>query len=904
MKHLSRWHLNPLSAAILAVVRGVFLGWVPSKSRRISFDAAGHVRRFIIDAPEIALSELGAGKQSWVTLTREGKFTDPRYGEFEISADMLSKMVKNFSANVYGQKIFIDIAHKPNDGAAGEVIKLSHERKRLRALVQWTPLGVDAINNKGYSYMSIEYDENFTDNEFKRQHGTTMLGAGLVVRPALKHLDPVERIQLAESAGDVPTFLHPELEQRLLKNYKDTKMNKEQMLKQLREKLTARGFSLANIEKIIATATKQLEAISDEATIKALAEAYDVTVETLVAQGGNKESVTINLAAPVTPTVAKVEPAKPAEVKALTEADVARLFAEADAKRDAATKKLNEDLNAVRIKLAAKVNTVTSVPEEARAKLLKDVDGVLSAGMNDAQIDSLSGTLVAQLNAVGVASQLSARGYMPAGSVQMLPDESSKKLGEIFRKKLMGTNEFAKGNLKCPEKISPFAAQVLRLFDEINGEKLHHESKALSASGGVHMLAGGQVVISDSNLPVGFQRQTILEALSDLRILDLVSADTDPVATVITQIPYEIRDLAAVQNDGIVFEGQPIHRAGVTQFMDTAYIQPMKLAMMISNEVRHFTRAAQIDWDANARNIASNARLMRELIARRLANELQRSSDMFASALITAEAYDTQVTGANSLIKTVQFPIVRPFQARDMQGINVGSAEAPITMVLNGVTLVEYNGTNEQAVATYYRVINYNLGYVQIVNQLGVAQTPTDTGVNTITYRYSTNLVKVDMDLGALTKGQARDKIIQAVGARKAAMSSQRFVQPNFALMSPSLHDEITNADGFAANLKRDGSDTTGDGDLERVKAIPSFATNQPGINLGDERILIGERGLLSYRVAKPYVMGEPFEVIDGATGRPVGKLQAYGEEYSAIKLPIALRSRMTSVLAYSFTGR
>jgi hypothetical protein len=98
----------------------------------------------------------------------------------------------------------------------------------------------------------------------------------------------------------------------------------------------------------------------------------------------------------------------------------------------------------------------------------------------------------------------------------------------------------------------------------------------------VKMLSGGQMNISDTNLPVGFRREVIREALSDLRILELVQASTDFSATVTTQIPYELRDMSAVYNDGIVYEGQPIHRASMGQFMDTAYIQPMKLAMLVS----------------------------------------------------------------------------------------------------------------------------------------------------------------------------------------------------------------------------------------------------------------------------------------------------------------------------------
>ena len=59
----------------------------------------------------------------------------------------------------------------------------------------------------------------------------------------------------------------------------------------------------------------------------------------------------------------------------------------------------------------------------------------------------------------------------------------------------------------------------------------------------------------------------------------------------------------------------------------------------------------------------------------------------------------------------------------------------------------------------------------------------------------------------------------------------------------------------------------------------------------------------MTYTIAKPFVTGMPFEAVD-SNGKPTGKKVAYGEEYSAIKVPTPIRDRMTSVIAYSFTGR
>jgi hypothetical protein len=83
-------------------------------------------------------------RTSVVTLTRTGSFTDPRYGRFEITREMLLQMVENFRRGTYGQDIFIDVAHQPSNGAAAKVLDLSVEGNRLRARVEWTDYGIEA----------------------------------------------------------------------------------------------------------------------------------------------------------------------------------------------------------------------------------------------------------------------------------------------------------------------------------------------------------------------------------------------------------------------------------------------------------------------------------------------------------------------------------------------------------------------------------------------------------------------------------------------------------------------------------------------------------------------------------------------------------------------------------------
>ncbi len=443
------------------------------------------------------------------------------------------------------------------------------------------------------------------------------------------------------------------------------------------------------------------------------------------------------------------------------------------------------------------------------------------------------------------------------------------------------------------EGSSPFADKVTAILDQKYEARLSAESKCLA----------GELTSADTNLPVGFQRTVIREALSDLRILDIVQTLIDTQATGTTQIPYELRDASGIENNGIVYEGNPIHRASVSQEMELAYLLPMKLAFLISNEVMHFSKASQMDWDAFARNVESNARILRELIAGRILREMQRSADAYNAADETGEAFDGQLDGSTSIIKTTNFPIVRPYQQKDLQGTDISAEENPITVVLNDVTLSEFDGSGTQSAGTYYRVTNYNLGYIQLVDESGTPVTPADTGTNTLDYSYATNVAKFDLDNGTTEIGLHLNGLLRSIGRQKAVMLNDRFVTPDFMIMSPVLNNSVTDANQFTASNLKPGSELGMTGDLEAVKGIPAWSTNSPYSDMGDERIIMGQAGTVSYVVAKPFETGQPFEHTD-ASGKATGQKQAYGEELSVVKVPDAIRNRLTSVLAYSFSGR
>ncbi len=829
---------------------------------------SAHLFRFAIDA----------GRQP-VTVTRAGSFWDPRYGDFDITQVMLAEMVRNFDARTYGQDVFVDVGHRPEDGAAGKITRLWVDGDRLLADVDWTPYGRDAINARGLQYLSAEFVDDYVDNERRQHHGAVLFGAALTIRPVIKRLDP---IQLSE-----PTGLHRALAAQLI-DEATRHMNKhlQALLKRLAEHKLAQPV-IDQLGEAFTAAAKTLG--DDDAALIPLADQIAETGKKLAETLGDQPAtISLTVAAPA--------------AKSLTEDDIKRLFAverQRETETAAATAKTLAERKGQFAKLLDGAESVKALPEAARAVLLSAAD-FIAPNFSAEQVEALAKQQIQLADQMAISNKLSALGWKGNGSTRISSgeDNSPLKLQEHINRQLKDSLAFGNGQLRLRDDkdLKPAVKRILAEFDKANGHALHDEARRLAD--------GGATTVSNLNVPVGFQRTVIREALSDLNVLDLVQVLTDPSAQATTQIPYELRKPGTIANDGIVYEGAGIPRASIEQKMDTAYINKMALSLLISNEVAFFSRSSLIDWDAYGRNVESNARLMRELVARRVANELQRSADAYSPTVRSAENIASQVDGSHSLIKTAYWPIVRPKQVRDLQGSAVGSAVNPITVVLNTVTLAEYDGTGAQTAGTYWKVESYNLGLIRLVNQAGVAQTPTASTTTTITYSSANNVSKFDLKLPASTALEDHlNGALRTIGARKAIMSADRYLMPDFQLMSPVLNDILTNSRQFTESGMTAGATLTGAGDLATVKGIPAFGTNAPGIDLGDDRIIMGARGTLSYVVVKPFLTGTPFEAVNSA-GLPTGERIAYGEEFNAIVVPTPIQYRLTSVIVYDSDAR
>jgi hypothetical protein len=863
--------------------------------------------RFLSGA-QISLDE--GETESWITLTRTGTFYDERYGDFEITAKQLDQMVANFDAGVLGQKVFVDVQHRPDQGAAAEILKLSRENKRLRALVRWTEYGLDAVRRKKMIYLSAEFHENYRDNEQRKAHGAVLMGAGLTTRPVIKHLDPVELSDIhltPDSIAAGPTLLHPELVRQLSNDW-SAKMDKH--LKALAAALAALSLSKDAVESL--TGAYKLAAANvgdDEDKLKALADQFEATGKKLAAAKPG-ENVTLTIEG--LPKAGE-KPNDDGGGKALSAEDlekaVAKQLAEARKAEEDERKQLAQNLDARKKTFSDTVDQAEGLSDDTKKELCKQVDDLITVNMSDDQVRRLAEFQVKQAHDLEAARQLAAQGYGDSrtGTPRMGVDESNgiKKLSSEIHTKLKGTSEYMQGKIRLaePDKLHPFAKKVLSHFDQLHAPKLHRERQIILAE-------GGNTQVSDTDLPVSFMREVITEIFSDTYILQLVQTLTDFGATGTTQIPYEEQgDAASIPNDGIVYERGPIPRSGVRQRMDMAYLLPMKLAMILSVEVMHLTRASQINWDAWARNLAANARIMRELVARRILNELQRVADQYQAVDVEDEEVHSQLDGTNSVITLAQYPLVRPFQQYDMEGNAVGSVENPISVNLtiggSPTTITAWDGTGDQSAGTYYRVVSYNLAKLQLVDKDGNPD-PQAASASAVGYSYATNVGKFNLDFNSAetTLEKHLNGLLRAIGSRKATMNSDLRGVPDYQFMSPTLNDICTNAENFTAHSKRDGTDTSAQGDLETVKGIPAFGSNAPGVDLGDERILMGQRGMLSYTIARPWsIDGQPVDYRD-ANGSLTGEKEAWGWELSAIKVPKPLRKRHTSVIVHTTADR
>lgn len=832
--------------------------------------------------------ELAEGaKTSWVTVTRTGTFTDPRYGSFEITPAMLAQMVANFDARVLGQDVFIDVAHDHTAGAAGQVLKLAVEGSRLRALVQWTEFGIDAVRKRGFSYLSADYHEDWRDNEKGLPHGVVLLGAGLTTRPVIKHLD---RVTLAQGGDpeddDAKLAVHP----NLIKTLESRDMNKH--LIALRAKLLSLGLTEEQIKPILAAATKQLEAAGDDDAKQLAAVApFEAAGETLAAHlktlGATPQAITLQVG-----NGGLSADAVAAEVQRILAAQAAA--AAADATTLAAKVKLLSDT----------VNASTTLAEDAKGAVVTELTPLVTKELSDDQVKRLAEFALAQAAKASAAAQLALLGYRsPSGSVHITVDGGNQiKALQAQVDKRLGfeampeAQRYERTGGKLLAQNKAFAEKALAQFDEMNGHKLAAEHK---------LLAAGTGQIGDFGVPAVFERTVLREALYQLTGLSFVDVGTAPMAAVL-QIPYSYRDTSAAgASKARVYELQAIQNAGVIQTYEEARPIPQKLAFKLSNEMRYLLAAAPIDFDPLAENVRNIIRIVGEDTDKTIQNEVLRAADEASVVAGQSDTLTAQVNGTNKIFVLTQFPVCHQRKVYDLKGVQQGLTLHPITVTLNSVARSEYVSGVTLAAGLYW-VMDYNLGEIRFVNELGVLQAPTSGWVLTVVYSYTTNVAKHDLDAGSYspaTVANVYDNLLTKIGARKVVIENDRYYMANMLLMSGAVDNALGQATTFQANSSRPGTGLNPDGSVGVVKGIGAYNTRAPGLDTGDTRLIVGQKAVTRFRMMRAFMMAEMQQARDGS-GFFVGAQDGYGEQFIACHTPTQLKNSNTSIVLYSTAGR
>ena len=138
-----------------------------------------------------------------VQILRTGTFHHPEYGTFEITAETLLSMQKNFDSKVRGVDIAIDFAHESEKEAAAwiQALHISGDGNELWAEVIWTASGKESLMKKEYRYLSADFTFDYQDNESLLSFGPVLFGAGLTNRPVIKNMAPA--IELSEGTSNM-----------------------------------------------------------------------------------------------------------------------------------------------------------------------------------------------------------------------------------------------------------------------------------------------------------------------------------------------------------------------------------------------------------------------------------------------------------------------------------------------------------------------------------------------------------------------------------------------------------------------------------------------------------------------------------------------------------------------------
>jgi hypothetical protein len=127
---------------------------------------------------------------SWMQAFPYGVYKHPIYGQIAMTPERARRMADNVNGGVRGIDLAIDFDHQEGK-AAGWIRQAAVHDDGLWVLVEWTPVGVEALKSRTYRYFSPEYASEWTHPKTGETYKDVLMGGGLTNKPFLKDILPV-----------------------------------------------------------------------------------------------------------------------------------------------------------------------------------------------------------------------------------------------------------------------------------------------------------------------------------------------------------------------------------------------------------------------------------------------------------------------------------------------------------------------------------------------------------------------------------------------------------------------------------------------------------------------------------------------------------------------------------------
>lgn len=161
------------------------------------FEAQPHKKKLTKLFAPIQLSKNNDGKPyAVIPASRNAVFDHPRYGRVWFDQDLFDSFRDNFESGVVGTDLAINAEHGRNGYFGGMALawidKLYTQDDVFHIGAEPTPTG-DAVIGSEYKYASIEYMDNFVDQETGVSYGPTLVGCACTNIPFVHRNKPIRR---------------------------------------------------------------------------------------------------------------------------------------------------------------------------------------------------------------------------------------------------------------------------------------------------------------------------------------------------------------------------------------------------------------------------------------------------------------------------------------------------------------------------------------------------------------------------------------------------------------------------------------------------------------------------------------------------------------------------------------